>query len=364
MSTSKITNSINKLKELLTEFGIVKNDIKTAISNKLSVQAGEIVDVGQNMSYWAKKINSLGVSQYSDIDGMRYGNSTIREFPEGWKFAPRTKDHAELMFAGCSYITTIPQLDTSKGRSFGNMFNDCSSLTTIPQLDTSSGTSFYNMFFNCKSLTTIPQLDTSSGTSFYNMFFNCSSLTTIPQLDTSSGTSFYSMFFNCSSLTTIPQLDISKGRSFDNMFSGCSSLTTIPQLDISSGTGFYNMFSGCSSLTTIPQLDTSKGRNFDNMFCDCTNLTTIPQLDTSSGTSFYNMFRGCKSLTTLGGFVGLSESLSLSSSTKLTHDSLMNVINNLATVTSSTTLTLGSTNLAKLTDEEKKVATDKGWTLA
>ena len=340
MSTSKITNSINKLKELLTEFGIVKNDIKTAISNKLSVQAGEIVDVGQNMSYWAKKINSLGVSQYSDIDGMRYGNSTIREFPEGWKFAPRTKDHAELMFAGCSYITTIPQLDTSKGRSFGNMFNDCSSLTTIPQLDTSSGTSFYNMFFNCKSLTTIPQLDTSSGTSFY------------------------SMFFNCSSLTTIPQLDISKGRSFDNMFSGCSSLTTIPQLDISSGTGFYNMFSGCSSLTTIPQLDTSKGRNFDNMFCDCTNLTTIPQLDTSSGTSFYNMFRGCKSLTTLGGFVGLSESLSLSSSTKLTHDSLMNVINNLATVTSSTTLTLGSTNLAKLTDEEKKVATDKGWTLA
>ena len=292
MSTSKITNSINKLKELLTEFGIVKNDIKTAISNKLSVQAGEIVDVGQNMSYWAKKINSLEVSQYSDVDGMRYGNSTIREFPESWKFAPRTKDHAERMFAGCSYITTIPQLDTSKGRNFSNMFNDCSSLTTIPQLDISSGTIFSGMFSGCRSLTTIPQLDTSKGAAFSNMFYSC------------------------------------------------------------------------ISLTTIPQLDTSKGTDFSYMFCYCKSLTTIPQLDTSSGANFSNMFYGCSSLTTLGGFVGLSKALSLSDSPNLTHDSLMNVINNLATVTSSTKLRLGSTNLAKLTDEEKKVATDKGWTLA
>ena len=42
----------------------------------------------------------------------------------------------------------------------------------------------------------------------------------------------------------------------------------------------------------------------------------------------------------------------------------MVVINGLQTVTSSQALTLGSTNLAKLTDAEKKVATDKGWTLA
>lgn len=42
----------------------------------------------------------------------------------------------------------------------------------------------------------------------------------------------------------------------------------------------------------------------------------------------------------------------------------MVVINGLQTVTTKPTLTLGTTNLAKLTDEEKKVATDKGWTLA
>ena len=42
----------------------------------------------------------------------------------------------------------------------------------------------------------------------------------------------------------------------------------------------------------------------------------------------------------------------------------MVVINGLKTVTTAQTLELGTTNLAKLTDDEKKVATDKGWTLA
>ena len=54
----------------------------------------------------------------------------------------------------------------------------------------------------------------------------------------------------------------------------------------------------------------------------------------------------------------------MSASNKLTHDSIMVIINGLQTVTTTQTLTLGSTNLAKLTDEEKKIATDKGWTLA
>lgn len=57
-------------------------------------------------------------------------------------------------------------------------------------------------------------------------------------------------------------------------------------------------------------------------------------------------------------------SLDLSSCTKLTHDSLMVIINGLQTVTGSKVLTLGATNLAKLTYEEKAIATSKGWTLA
>ena len=54
----------------------------------------------------------------------------------------------------------------------------------------------------------------------------------------------------------------------------------------------------------------------------------------------------------------------ISSSTLFTREALVEILNNLATVTSTKTLTMGSTNLAKLTDEDKAIATNKGWTLA
>ena len=72
----------------------------------------------------------------------------------------------------------------------------------------------------------------------------------------------------------------------------------------------------------------------------------------------------CPNLETINGEIAAKISFDLSPCTKLTHDSLMNVINSIQTVTSSKTLTLGTTNLAKLTDAEKQIATDKGWTLA
>ena len=88
-------------------------------------------------------------------------------------------------------------------------------------------------------------------------------------------------------------------------------------------------------------------------------------MNTSIATDMVDMFLGCKSLTDLGGFVGLKVDLKLYHCSKLTHESLLNVINKASDVTASpATLTLGSTNLAKLTDEEKGIATAKGWTLA
>ena len=72
-----------------------------------------------------------------------------------------------------------------------------------------------------------------------------------------------------------------------------------------------------------------------------------------------------KKFTDFGGLTNLKVNLDLSPCPNLTHDSLMNVINEAADVTASPkTLTLGADNLAKLTAEEKAIATNKGWTLA
>lgn len=110
--------------------------------------------------------------------------------------------------------------------------------------------------------------------------------------------------------------------------------------------------------------DGNSNIQLNGFFYGLDHLTAIPICDFKNITSADDMLDDCTSLTTLGGFTGLKVSLNLSYSPLLTHDSLLNVINEAADVTASPkTLTLGATNLAKLTDQEKAIATNKGWTL-
>ena len=305
------------------------------------------------------------INNKSDIDTYE-SNPDFKYCP---KFDTSTETDMSFMFSGCKYLTSIPQLDIHSATDMTAMFSGCKSLTTIPQLDTYSVTNMDDMFINCTSLTSIPQLNTSNVTRMVNMFSSCTSLTTIPQLDTSNVTRMVNMFSNCTSLTTIPQLNTSNVARMANMFSSCTSLTTIPQLDTRSVTNMLSMFASCTSLTTIPRLDTRSVTNMSEMFSGCSSLISVPRLDATSLTNTSNMFgydfSPLNKFTDFGGLINLKVNLNLTPCPKLTHDSLMNVINEAADVTSSPkTLTLGTKNLNKLTDEEKAIATNKGWTLA
>lgn len=180
--------------------------------------------------------------------------------------------------------------------------------------------------------------------------------------DTSNVTSMNYMFAYSYSLASIPLFDTSSVTSMKGMFYFCQKLTSVPLFDMSSVTDAYEMFSRCTSLITIPQFDTSSLTKMDYMFYQCTKLTTIPQLNVSNVTSFSDGFYNCVSLKTILMY-GMKANLNISSSTKFEESDLVTILNNLATVTSTQTLTMGSTNLAKLTDEEKAIATNKGWTL-
>ena len=147
------------------------------------------------------------------------------------------------------------------------------------------------------------------------------------------------------------------------MFNSCTNLESVSITNASKCTNMQAMFYYCTNLTSVSITNASKCTNMSSMFNSCTNLTSIPQLDTSSATDMSSMFYKCTNLTDIDMY-GMKVSFDLSYCTKLSRDVLVKVFGNLATITSTQTLTLGSTLLALLSDDDKAIATSKGWTLA
>lgn len=206
--------------------------------------------------------------------------------------------------------------------------------------------------------------DTANVTDMNGMISNCSNLTTVPKFNTSNATDMGYMFNGCSNLTTVPQFDTAKVTSMSYMFNYCYVLTTVPRFDTSKVTSMRSMFYYCSNLTTVPQFDTSKVTRMDSMFNSCTKLTTVPLFDTAKVTNMDYMFRSCSNLEEIH-MININADLDIHWSTKFTREALLEIIGNLKPQTSgSKKLTIGADNLAKLTDEDKVIATNKGWTLA
>lgn len=243
------------------------------------------------------------------------------------------------------------------------MFSDCTLLKVAPNIDTSKATNMVGMFEDCFDLISVPEIDTSNVVTMDSMFSGCRSLTTIPMLNTSKVSNMYYMFYNCQDLTSIPELDTSSVINMSSMFSGCSSLTTIPLINTSNVKNMQTMFNNCYNLKSLPTLNTSNATNMSYMLGGCQRLTEIPAFDCSSCTNLRSFMLYTYAVTAIH-LRNIKVSLDISNPKNLTREAIVEVLNNLATVTSTQTLTMGSTNLAKLTDEDKAIATNKGWTLA
>lgn len=173
-------------------------------------------------------------------------------------------------------------------------------------------------------------------------------------------------FRNDKNLVFCPLVDTSKANNMQSMFSNCTNLMQVPLLNTANVMHFDDMFYNCTSLTTIPQFDTTNLYSAQLMFGGCSKLASLPLLDFTNAKELRSILLACSELMELGGFTNLAVNLDLSSSRKLTAESLMNVINQAADLseTDNATLTLGTTNIAKLTEEQIAIATSKGWTLA
>lgn len=202
-------------------------------------------------------------------------------------------------------------------------------------------------------------------TSIYCLFRGQYLTTEFPTFNTSKVTSAGYAFADCfeeekhtGEGCTAPYLDLSRVTNITGMFayehpSGdnrYSKLKTIPLYDVTSVTVLSNLFKGCVSLESIPAL----------------NFSSIPESSTAfvPGGSYGWIF-GCYRLREIH-IVDIHYKFDISESTQFTREALVEIIGNLRDMTGSTakTLTMGSTNMAKLTADDIAVATGKNWTIA
>ncbi len=241
---------------------------------------------------------------------------------------------ALAMFKGCIKLKTIEGLtyfDFSKVTSINSLFESCESLESIPYFDTSSCTSMQDAFNNTKKLTNIPLYDTSNVTYMRNMLY-------------------------MSGITQMPMFNTSKVTNMEGILKHAPNIEVFPELDTSNVTNMSSAFYNASSLKEIKKINLGKVTNIDRLLVYCNELTILG--------GFENLGQAY-STTQSANYSNYK--LDLSSCTKLTHDSLMNVINNLYDIAAkgvkTQQLVLGSSNLAKLTAEEIAIATNKGWTV-
>lgn len=275
------------------------------------------VESGGSTAKWTGHADAEGLRAigWTDEDIAYYQANGVNWNEEDDEYHKVTEDNKALYG-----VLTADNISTYKDR-----------IVYLPKIDTSGKTSMRQMFQYCYSLVAIPLLDTSGVTSMESLFNGCYSLVSVPQLDTSKNERFYGMFRSCYSLVSAPQLDTSKAiDSLQNMFYNCYSLVSAPIFSLldDSVSSIFNM---CYSLKVIP-------------FLDFSNITSITN----------DLFGSCNSLTYIK-IKNLGSNIKIHSSSLLSKDSLLYIINNEA-ATSAITITLAAYAYTRLAEDADVVA--------
>lgn len=166
------------------------------------------------------------------------------------------------------------------------------------------------------------------------------------KVDFSKDTSGYSIFFN-SKIQTLPFLDFSSVSSLNSTFGYCVNLTEIETLKLNDG-GTTSFSTGCFNSTINLQKLIIQGTIGQNI-----SLATSPKLTVES----------------IIGNVATDEQIAegkniLDFNGVKYYGGIFTALKDYSGTTTTRTCSLHANVLARLTDEQKAIAIDKGWTLA
>lgn len=311
--------SISKEIERLQQ---AKKDIGDAIVRKGGSVSGTI-------DTYAKSVMALGdVSFRTAIDIV---NKSDAKNVDLTMISPKNETGLQYLFYKNTNLTHInaSNWDTSNIKSLRFAFGDDSNLVSVDfaDWDVSNVTDFHAMFDACVKIENIDvsKWNTSSAT-YMSWMFNRNNLKSldVSNFDTSKVTNMFAMFSGSLSLTRldVSNFDTSNVLDFGRVFSYWGNVCE--ELNISG----LNL-TKCTSMEL-----TFKSGNFKVIRCDGLRL---PNIDMSN--------------------------IGLDSSTALTVDSIVGLLNALPQSDKGYSFQIGSGNIAKLSDEQKAIATNKGWTL-
>lgn len=332
-------------------------DAFSKVTVEVQVPKISVSSLSMRITSESANLTMFETSQVTDM------NHLFRESPNlvtlnvsGWDVS--NVENMEGIFERCLTLENINIKDWNplalkKG---GFLFANCGSLKSLDLSgwDLSSLVEFHNAFEYCRNVEEL----------------NLSGVITSSNLERMSVT-----FHNCEKLKTIDLsgFDLSGVKFMDNMFTRCRALESIKWGSIKplNLEQTSSMFYECNS---IKELDlsgwgVSKAGSMSQFVRNCSNLVTLnlSGWDMSNITDMFCMFEGTNKLENfiLDGAILPKRDTDWYINAPLTVDSIVSVLNALPQLSNGETYNcqIGGHNIAKLSDDQKAIAINKGWTL-
>jgi surface protein len=195
----------------------------------------------------------------------------------------------------------------------------------------------------------------------FELFRGCSSLQLVPLFNTTNVTIMANMFNGCFSLQSVPLFNTTSVTNMVGMFNTCYSLQSVPLFNTVNVTNMSSMFQACFSLQSVPLFNTANVTNMSVMFSSCVSLNSILALSTASITTDFgaNFANPANSLNRCQMVFARTVSFQ---NCQLSRDAIVEIFNNLATVTPPQTITItGNWGVTALSAADLLIATSKGW---
>ena len=365
----------------------VPTNMRSAFYNCSSLQKIPMMDTSNCTSFSQtfmhcrnlRFIPPIDTSSGTDFYRMFYSCISLEKIPKTLDTSSTNQADSNpmhQMFYSCYKIETVPKLTNVVG-DIRYMFGNCFSLKRIPEIDFSNATNTSQMFTSCYTLESLPAINVTSSTSAYQMFYNCTNLKSIDSLPTNLCTDFNLMFYGCYSLTRLPDdfttVSASDSDAFERFLGQTYSLTEIPEGTCSGFgnagvTDYQEAFEG-AYFRKLPDSFTGINNNADNitrmpeMFNHAFGVTHIPTIDASNvSSSTTNTFYQAYSLESGGILSGVTQNVSYRR-TNMDREAMIAVFSGLGNA--SKTININETPAeGNLTDQDKAIATNKGWTIA